>query len=153
MYSAEPKRTTSESRWRRHKIAISVVASMIGILALTVVVLYLGKPLGRVGSSGLPAAERIRPKPSPTEQPYKEVANASNNSNSLVPPPVSDVSRSTLRHCECSRSLQSRQRRVQGTASKRALGIGFRQVSQVPNVPCLIRTRASSIARSRRASV
>jgi hypothetical protein len=45
----------------------------------------------------------------------------------------------------CSRSLQSRQWRVQGTASKRAREIGFRQVSQVPNVPCLIRARASRL--------
>jgi hypothetical protein len=43
----------------------------------------------------------------------------------------------------CSRSLQSRQWRVQGTASKRAREIAFWQVSQVPNVPCLIRAIAS----------
>jgi hypothetical protein len=50
-----PESSTSESRWRRRKIAISVVASIIGILALIVVVLYLGKPLGPIGSGGQPA--------------------------------------------------------------------------------------------------
>ena len=43
--------------------------------------------------------------------------------------------------------------RVQGTASKRAREIGFEQTSQTPKVPCLIRARACSIARRRRASV
>ena len=42
---AVPESSASESRWRRRKIAISVVASIIGILGLIVVVLYLGKPL------------------------------------------------------------------------------------------------------------
>ena len=51
-----PESSTSESRWRRPRIAISVVASIIGIVALIVVVLYLGKPLGPVGSGGQPAA-------------------------------------------------------------------------------------------------
>lgn len=50
-----PESLTAEFRWRRRKIAISVVASIIGILALIVVVLYLGKPLGPVGSGGHPA--------------------------------------------------------------------------------------------------
>ena len=49
---AAPESSTSESRWRHQKIAISVVASIIGILALIVVVLYLSKPLGPVGSGG-----------------------------------------------------------------------------------------------------
>ena len=49
---AVPESSTSESRWRRQKIAISVVASIIGILALIVVVLYLGKPLGSARSDG-----------------------------------------------------------------------------------------------------
>ena len=52
---AAPESSTSESRWRHQKIAISVVASIIGILALIVVVLYLSKPLGPVGSGGQPA--------------------------------------------------------------------------------------------------
>ena len=52
---AVPGSFTSESRWRRRKIAISVVASIIGILALIVVVLYLGKPLGPISSGGQPA--------------------------------------------------------------------------------------------------
>ena len=52
---AVPESSTSESRWRRRKIAISVVASVIGILALIVVVLYLGKPLWLIGSGGQPA--------------------------------------------------------------------------------------------------
>jgi hypothetical protein len=47
--------STSESRWRRQKIAISVVASITGILALIVVVLYLGRALEPVGSGGQPA--------------------------------------------------------------------------------------------------
>ena len=52
---AAPESSTSESRWRHQKIAISVVASIIGILALIVVVLYLSKALGPVGSGGQPA--------------------------------------------------------------------------------------------------
>jgi hypothetical protein len=52
---AVPESSASESRWRRRKIAISVVASIIGILGLIVVVLYLGKPLRPVGSGGQPA--------------------------------------------------------------------------------------------------
>ncbi len=72
-----PESSTSESRWRRRKIAISIVASIIGILALVVVVLYLGKPLGPVGSSGQPAAPisppaavapRSAPRSGPAEQ-------------------------------------------------------------------------------------
>jgi PilZ domain len=51
---AEPESSSSESRWRRPRIAISVVASIIGILALIVVVFYLGKPLA-VDSGGQPA--------------------------------------------------------------------------------------------------
>jgi hypothetical protein len=50
----------------------------------------------------------------------------------------------------CSRSLQSRQWRVQGTASNRAREIGFWQVPQIPNVPCLILLSAPSTALKRR---
>ena len=53
---AMPESSTPESRWRRRKIAVSIAASIIGILALIVVVLYLGKLLGPVGSGGQPAA-------------------------------------------------------------------------------------------------
>ena len=49
-----------------------------------------------------------------------------------------------------SRSLHSRQSRVQGTASRRALEIGCRQAWQTPNVPARIRASASSIALRRR---
>ena len=48
--------SNSKSHWRRPKIAISVVASIIGILALIVVILYFGKPIGPVGSGGKPTA-------------------------------------------------------------------------------------------------
>jgi hypothetical protein len=54
--------SNSKSHRRRRKIAISVLASIIGILALIVVILYFGKPLGPVGSGGQPA----RPISSPT---------------------------------------------------------------------------------------
>src|SRR5216683_4558612 len=54
---------------------------------------------------------------------------------------------------ECSRSLHSRQSRVQGTASRRPLETGCLHTWHTPNVPCLIRASASSIARKRRASV
>ena len=50
-------------------------------------------------------------------------------------------------------SLHSRQRCVQGTASRRALEICCLQTWHAPNVPCLIRPSASSIARKRRLSV
>jgi len=49
-------------------------------------------------------------------------------------------------------SLQSRQKCVQGTASNRAFEIGCLQTSQTPYAFRLIRTKASSIARRRRAS-
>jgi hypothetical protein len=49
-------------------------------------------------------------------------------------------------------SLQSRQTRVQGTASSLALEIGFLQTSQTPNRPALIRAKALSIARIKWAS-
>ena len=54
---------------------------------------------------------------------------------------------------ECSRSLHSRHSRVQGTASRRAFETGCLHTWQTPNVPCVIRASASSIARKRRASV
>jgi len=50
---------------------------------------------------------------------------------------------------ECLRSLHSRQSRVQGTASRRALETGSLHIWHTPNVPCLIRASASSIARKR----
>jgi hypothetical protein len=50
-----PESSTSESRWRRPRIAILVVASIIGIVVLIVVVLHLGKPLGPIGPGGQPA--------------------------------------------------------------------------------------------------
>ena len=50
---------------------------------------------------------------------------------------------------ECLRSLHSRQSRVQGTTSKRALETGSLHIWHTPNVPCLIRASASSIARKR----
>ena len=74
---AATESSTSESRWRRRKIAISVVASIIGILALIVVVLYLGKPLGPVGFGGQPAGPisppaAIAPKSAPRSGPAKQ---------------------------------------------------------------------------------
>ena len=52
---AVPESSTAEFRWRRRTIAVSILASIIGILVLIVVVSYLGKPLGPVGSGGQPA--------------------------------------------------------------------------------------------------
>jgi hypothetical protein len=53
---ALPESSASEFYWRRRRMTISIVASIVGVLALIVVVLYLGKPLGLVGSGGKPAA-------------------------------------------------------------------------------------------------
>jgi hypothetical protein len=66
---------------------------------------------------------------------------------------ILDVGEEVKPHHACSCSLQSRQWRVQGTASKRALEIGFLQTSQTPNVPCLILSSAPSIALNNRTSV
>ena len=49
-----PEPSTSESRWRRRRIAISVTASIIWILALIVVVSTLSKLFGVGGSGGRP---------------------------------------------------------------------------------------------------
>src|SRR5882724_2677747 len=56
---------------------------------------------------------------------------------------------SACQAAECLRSLHSRQSRVQGTTSKRALETGSLHIWHTPNVPCLIRASASSIARKR----
>ena len=65
-----PELSTSGSRWRRPRIAISVVASIIGIVALIVVVLYLGKPLGPIGSGRQPAGPAtIAPRSAPRSGP------------------------------------------------------------------------------------
>jgi len=100
-----PESSTSESRWRRRKIAISVVASIIGILALIVVVLYLGKPLGPNGSGGQPAgpisppaavAPRSAPRSGPAQRTRHGVKatpspHASTGANSTPPsPPTHD---------------------------------------------------------------
>jgi hypothetical protein len=53
----------------------------------------------------------------------------------------------------CCCSLQSRQRRVQGTASNRAGEMGRLQVSHTPNACRFMRANASSIARRSRLSV
>jgi hypothetical protein len=50
-------------------------------------------------------------------------------------------------------SLHSRRRRVQGTASKRDRPIGCPHSSRVPNLPCRIRAKASSMARKSLLSV
>ena len=101
-----PESSTSESRWRRRKIAISVVASIIGILALIVVVLYLGKPLGPNGSGGQPAgpisppaavAPRSAPRSGPAQRTRHGVKatpspHASTGANSTPPsPPTHDA--------------------------------------------------------------
>ena len=103
---AVPESSTSESRWRRQKIAISVVASMIGILTLIVVVLYLGKPLRPVGSGGQPAGPisppaAVAPKGAPRSGPAvqtrhgvraKPSPDAPTGANSTPPnPPTHDA--------------------------------------------------------------
>jgi len=92
-----PESSTSESRWRRPRIAISVVASIIGIVALIVVVLYLGKPLGPVGSGGQPAGPAtITPRSAPRSGPAQRTRHgvkatpsphASTGANSTPPSP------------------------------------------------------------------
>jgi hypothetical protein len=83
-----PESSTSESRWRRPKIAISVVASIIGILALIVVVLYLGKPLGPIGSGGQPAGPVSPPATiAPRSAPRSGPAQRTRHGVKATPPP------------------------------------------------------------------
>jgi len=97
-----PESSTSESRWRRRTIAVSILASIIGILALIVVISYLGKPLGPVGSGGQPAggisppaavAPRSAPRSGPAVQTRRGVkatpspdASIGANSTPTIPP-------------------------------------------------------------------